>query len=85
LNAKPVISPNYLSTESDKRKAVESISIAREIFAQKPFEPHAVQEHLPGVEKKSFEELVKAAGGESHLISDYLDMYLLLCCNMPKL
>jgi choline dehydrogenase len=63
LDAKPIIALNYLSTESDRKIAVESIEMTRRIFAQKPFQPHAVHEHLPGAEKQSYEELVKAAGG----------------------
>lgn len=64
LNAKPIIAPNYLSTESDCKIAVEGIEIARKIFAQEPFASHAVQEHVPGADKVSYADLVKAAGGK---------------------
>jgi choline dehydrogenase len=64
LDDKPIIAPNYLSTESDRAIAVEAIEIARKIFAQPPFHAHSVQEHVPGAEKQSYEDLVKAAGGK---------------------
>jgi choline dehydrogenase len=56
---KPVISPNYLSTDDDKQVAVESIQVARAIMAQPAMAKYAPEEYLPG---ESYTDLVKAAG-----------------------
>jgi choline dehydrogenase len=59
----PAIAPRYLSTETDRRVAVEAIRLTRRIVLQsRAFAPHAPRELLPGPEAASAEELVQAAG-----------------------
>jgi choline dehydrogenase-like flavoprotein len=58
----PAIALNYLSTEEDRRVAVDSIRLARRIAAQAPLGRHRPEEFLPGPEYQSDEELVRAAG-----------------------
>ena len=64
LDSKPVIAPNYLSTDFDRQVAVEGIKIVRKVFAQEPFDAFSAKEHMPGDDKTSFDELVTAAGGK---------------------
>jgi choline dehydrogenase-like flavoprotein len=45
---KPVIKPNYLSTDEDRRVAVDSIRVARRIAAQPALARHRPMEYLPG-------------------------------------
>jgi choline dehydrogenase-like flavoprotein len=46
--AKPMIKPNYLSTDEDRRVAVDSIRVARKIVAQPALAKHQPVEYLPG-------------------------------------
>jgi choline dehydrogenase-like flavoprotein len=59
----PVIKPNYLSTDDDRRVAVNSIRLTRRIAAQPALAPFHPVEHLPGPAVGDDEQaLVKAAG-----------------------
>ncbi|HEX8663029.1 MAG TPA: GMC family oxidoreductase N-terminal domain-containing protein [Beijerinckiaceae bacterium] len=60
--APPAIRPNYLSTEEDRRVAVEALRLARRIVAQPPLAKYRPEEHRPGAHLTSDEELVRAAG-----------------------
>jgi choline dehydrogenase len=60
--APPAIRPNYLSTEEDRRVAVDSLKLARRIVAQAPLARYRPQEHSPGPEATSDADLLKAAG-----------------------
>ncbi|QIG45998.1 glucose-methanol-choline oxidoreductase [Nocardioides anomalus] len=44
----PLIDPNYLGTESDVRRMVHGVQVAREIAASEPFAPWRAREVLPG-------------------------------------
>ncbi|MGN6514713.1 MAG: choline dehydrogenase [Rhizomicrobium sp.] len=44
----PVIQPNYLEAEEDRRALREGVKIARELFAQKAFDPYRGPELMPG-------------------------------------
>lgn len=44
----PLIDPNYLGTESDVRRVLHGIEVAREIAATAPFRPWTTREVLPG-------------------------------------
>ncbi|WP_431233945.1 GMC family oxidoreductase [Mycolicibacterium psychrotolerans] len=44
----PLIDPNYLGTESDVRRMVHGVQVAREIAATEPFAPWRAREVLPG-------------------------------------
>jgi choline dehydrogenase len=58
----PKITPNYLDTEEDRQVAAESLRQVREIMAQPAMQPYAPQEHKPGVQYKSDEDLARLAG-----------------------
>jgi choline dehydrogenase-like flavoprotein len=60
--AAPSIRPNYLSTDEDRRVAVDSIKLARRIVAQAPLARYKPQEHSPGPGARTDEDLLKAAG-----------------------
>jgi len=59
--AQPVIDPRYLSTEEDRRLAVESLKWARRIMAAPPLAPYRPQEFRPGPEAATDEALLEAA------------------------
>ena len=60
---KPVIKPNYLSTDEDRRVAADSIRVARNIAAQPALAKFQPVEYLPGPAVGNDEAgLVKAAG-----------------------
>ena len=44
----PLIDPNYLGTESDVRRMMHGVNVAREIAASEPFTPWGAREVLPG-------------------------------------
>jgi choline dehydrogenase len=46
--AAPVIQPNYLEAEEDRRALREGTKLAREIFAQESFDPYRGPELMPG-------------------------------------
>jgi choline dehydrogenase-like flavoprotein len=60
---KPVIKPNYLSTDEDRRVAADSVRVARKIAAQPALAKFHPIEFLPGpAVGDSDADLVKAAG-----------------------
>jgi len=60
----PVIKPNYLSTDQDRRIATSSIRLTRRIAAQPALAPYHPAEYLPGAGVRDDDEaaLLKAAG-----------------------
>jgi choline dehydrogenase-like flavoprotein len=58
----PDIRPNYLSTNEDRRVAVDSLKWARRIVSQAALAPFKPEEYRPGSHCSSDEELLKAAG-----------------------
>jgi choline dehydrogenase len=44
----PIIQPNYLEAEEDRRALREGVRQAREVFAQKAFDPYRGPELMPG-------------------------------------
>ena len=58
----PVIQPNYLSTEQDRRVAVESLRLARRISAADALAKYHPQEFMPGPSYESDDALIDAAG-----------------------
>jgi choline dehydrogenase len=46
--AAPIIQPNYLEAEEDRRALREGVRLARDIFAQKAFDPYRGPEMMPG-------------------------------------
>jgi choline dehydrogenase-like flavoprotein len=60
---KPVIKPNYLSTDEDRRVAADSIRVARRIAAQPALATYKPVEYLPGPAVGDDDAaLIKAAG-----------------------
>lgn len=64
----PAIYPNYLSTELDRRTAVNGIKTARRIAAAPSLAPHIVDEFAPGTRYQSDDELLDAAKHYSQTI-----------------
>ena len=64
----PTIIPNYLSTESDREVAVESIKVARKIAQANSIKEHILDEFVPGESFSSDEELLEAARNHSQSI-----------------
>jgi choline dehydrogenase-like flavoprotein len=61
--AKPIIAPNYLSTDEDRRVAADAIRVTRRLMRQRALEGYRPQEHLPGPSVGDDEaSLAKAAG-----------------------
>jgi choline dehydrogenase len=58
----PVIAPNYLSTDNDRQVAARALRLTRNIVAQPAMAPYRPEEHQPGAQKQSDEDLAKAAG-----------------------
>ena len=58
----PAIAPNYLSTEEDRRVAVESLRVTRRIVNQPALARYQPEEFKPGVQFESDEDLVRLAG-----------------------
>ncbi|MBL1406381.1 MAG: GMC family oxidoreductase N-terminal domain-containing protein [Rhizobiales bacterium] len=58
----PLIAPNYLSTDIDKKVAADSIRVARNIAEQSALAQYNPKEVKPGPSYNSDEELAKAAG-----------------------
>ncbi len=60
---KPVIKPNYLSTDDDRRVAADSIRVVRNVASQPALRKHRPVEYLPGPSVGSDTgALIKAAG-----------------------
>ncbi|MBB4641557.1 GMC family oxidoreductase [Rhizorhapis suberifaciens] len=61
--AKPIIAPNYLSTDEDRRVAADAIRVTRRLMRQEALRPYRPEEYLPGPEIGDDEtSLAKAAG-----------------------
>jgi choline dehydrogenase len=60
--APPRIAPRYLSTEEDRRVAVDALRLARRIVGQPPLARFRPQEHRPGPQATSDADLLAAAG-----------------------
>ena len=60
--APPIINPNYLSTDEDRKVAAESLRLTRKIVQQAALAPYSPEEYKPGMQYQSDDELVKAAG-----------------------
>ncbi|MBU3598301.1 GMC family oxidoreductase [Polynucleobacter bastaniensis] len=60
--APPVIAPNYLSTDEDRKVAADALRLTRKIVASPALKPYTPDEYKPGKQYQSDEELIKAAG-----------------------
>ena len=61
-DGKPLIQPNYLTTDEDRRVAVDSLRLARRIVSQPALARYSPVEHLPGPGVASDEDMLVAAG-----------------------
>lgn len=62
-DAKPIIAPNYLSTDEDRRVAADVIRVTRRLMRQDALRPYRPEEYLPGIQIGDDEtSLAKAAG-----------------------
>jgi choline dehydrogenase-like flavoprotein len=61
---KPVIQPNYLATDDDRRVAADSLRVTRRIVSQPALKPYRPVEFLPGEAFRDDDEaeLIRAAG-----------------------
>ena len=64
----PKIIPNYLSTTSDQKIAIDSIKVARKIANANPLKQHILDEFVPGGSLVSDEDLLEAAKNNSQSI-----------------
>jgi choline dehydrogenase len=55
--AAPIIQPNYLEAEEDRRAMREGVRLARQVFAQKAFDPYRGPEMMPGAPVQSDEQI----------------------------
>jgi choline dehydrogenase len=60
--APPLIAPNYLSTDEDRKVAADSIRLTRKIMEGQVLKPYTPDEYKPGRQYQADEELIKAAG-----------------------
>jgi choline dehydrogenase len=60
--AAPKITPNYLSTEQDRKVAAASLALTRSIVSAPALAMYAPQEFKPGLHCRTEEELAEAAG-----------------------
>jgi len=61
--AYPAITPNYLSTEEDRRTAIAALRLTRRIVTgTEALKKHEPEEFMPGPAFQTDEELLKAAG-----------------------
>lgn len=57
----PKITPNYLSTDQDRKVAADSLALTRRIVAAPALEKYSPEEFLPGLHLQTDEELANAA------------------------
>ena len=58
---KPIIQPNYLTDEVDRRITVSAMKLARQLIGTEAMKPYVEEEEYPGVHVQSDEELLEAA------------------------
>ncbi|QJF51929.1 GMC family oxidoreductase [Roseobacter ponti] len=64
----PVIQPNYLDTDQDRRIAADSLRQVREIMSRPAMQKYKPEEWKPGVQFQSDDELAKLAGDIANTI-----------------
>ncbi|MFY1713349.1 GMC family oxidoreductase [Tritonibacter mobilis] len=58
----PMISPNYLATDEDRKVAADSLRQVRDIMGQAAMKPYEPEEFKPGAQYQSDDDLAKLAG-----------------------
>ncbi|AWI85262.1 choline dehydrogenase [Alloyangia pacifica] len=64
----PMISPNYLDTEDDRKVAADSLRQVRRIMAQPAMAGYRPEEFKPGIQYQSDDDLAKLAGDIANTI-----------------
>ncbi|SFB13462.1 choline dehydrogenase [Poseidonocella pacifica] len=64
----PMISPNYLATEDDRKVAADSLRQVRQVMSQPAMQPYQPEEFKPGPQFQSDEDLAKLAGDIANTI-----------------
>ncbi|WP_372803700.1 GMC family oxidoreductase [Paracoccus seriniphilus] len=64
----PMISPNYLDTEDDRKVAADSLRQVRKLMAQPAMQPYQPEEFKPGPQYQSDAELARLAGDIANTI-----------------
>jgi choline dehydrogenase len=64
----PKISPNYLTTDDDRKVAIDSLRQVRKIMGQPAMKIYQPEEFKPGLEHQSDEELANLAGDIANTI-----------------
>lgn len=64
----PLISPNYLDTEDDRKVAADSLRQVRRIMAQPAMAGYRPEEFKPGIQYQTDEDLAKLAGDIANTI-----------------
>ena len=59
--APPIIQPNYLDLESDRRVLVAGMRLGRRLLKSRPLAPYYLREDFPGPEVESDDEFLEAA------------------------
>lgn len=59
VSAEPNIDFNFLSTESDRKKAIEAVRIQRQIYRSKAFDVYGINEDIPGADVESDEDILQ--------------------------
>ena len=62
LRDPPIVNPNYLDTEEDKRVSAHAIQLTRKITSASSFSAYKPYEHYPGYHYQTLQELQTAAG-----------------------
>ncbi|MEQ8506999.1 MAG: choline dehydrogenase [Rhodospirillales bacterium] len=57
----PVIQPNYLSTDLDRRTAIDSLKLTRKMVETKTLAPYVAEEVRPGADAQTDDELLEGA------------------------
>ena len=57
----PIIQPNYLAVEGDRRVLLAGMKLARRLLKTKPLEPYYDYEEFPGEKVQTDDELLSAA------------------------
>jgi choline dehydrogenase len=57
----PIIQPNYLAAESDRRVLLAGMKLARRLLGSRPLSKYYDREEFPGAQKQSDEDLLTAA------------------------
>ncbi|MGD9915492.1 MAG: GMC family oxidoreductase [Rhizobiaceae bacterium] len=63
LDAKPIVAPNYLSTDDDRKVAADAIRVTRRLMRQKALARYSPEEFLPGPAVGDDDEALAIAAG----------------------